>query len=411
MVRRFSLMAATVASMALGATAAADANAATIPLSMSQGAAFAVLGHSCGGIQERVYETGFAPDGYPQGNVYMQTRCGGSGRDGGGHVTTYTASASVVWTWLGETWKWGPLVAGPEGVAAEDSHGDKLYNVESRAYLETGAPPYQPPAPPTNVKASVVLAESGSLEYLAMPIGWTVDPERADLITVQTMRAEPVGSPAPVLEATRIPYFQEGTLSPVEPNTVYRVTVTESDGEGTSAPSTPIEIKSPNSDGEAERPPGKPACPLDSGTVKLSPGLTETPKVQKVTVRGTLSECEGGPEGATYTAKFTTTGPVSCALLTGAEEVTQSTAALSVKWLPAEEGSSKGTLRFPLGEGSLAGLSGALQGGPFAAETSLTSASTFESFAGGSTCGEPVGKKAAKPVKSGTFSTSAVEFG
>ncbi len=410
MIRRYLVGA--VASTALFGAVAASASAATIQLSMSQGAAFAVLGHSCGGIQENVYETGFAPSGYPQGNVYMSTRCGGSGRGGGGHTTTYTASATVVWTWLGETWKWGPLVAGSEGTPAEDAHGDRLYNVSARAYLETGTPPYQPPAAPSNVKATVVLLEGGSLEYLGMPISWTVDPERADLITTQTMRAEPIdGSTAPVLEATRIPYFEEGTLSPVEPNTTYRVTVTATDGEGTSAPSAPIEVRSPNADGEAERPPGQPACTVDSGTVKLSPGLTATPTTQAVTVKGRLSECEGGPEAASFTAKFTTSGPVSCELLFGTEEVTSGSSPLSVKWLPAEEGSSKGTIVFPLGEGSLPGISGTLTGGPFASQATLRAASLFESFAGGSTCGESTGKKHAKPVKSGAFSTSTVEFG
>ncbi len=405
------LVAVAVLSAAVCAAGAAAASAATIQLAMSQGAAFSVLGHSCGGIQEKVYETGFAANGYPQGNVYMETRCGGSGRDGGGHVTTYTNTATVVWTWLGETWKWGPMVGGLEATAAEDPHGDKLYNVGTHAYLETGSPPYQPPAPPTNVKASVILAESGSLEFLAMPISWNVDPERADLLTFQTMRAEPVGSPAPVLEATRIPYFQEGTLAPIEPNTTYKVTVTETDNEGTSAPSTPIEIKSPNSDGEAERPPGKPACTVDSGTVKLSPGLSETPAVQTVTVKGTLNECEGGPERGTYSTKFTTTGPVSCELLAGNEEVTLSNGTLSVKWLPAEEGKSTGTIMFPLGEGALAGFTGTVNGGPFSTETPFHTSSVFESFTGGSTCGEKVGTKAAKPVKKGAFSTPIVEVG
>jgi hypothetical protein len=410
MVRTF--LAAAVASTALFAATAAGASASTIPLYMSQGAAFAVLGHSCGGIQEQNYETGFAANGYPQGNVYMSTRCGGSGRGGGGHTTTYTATASVVWTWLGETWKWGPLTGSLEAIPASDSYGDSLHNVGTQAYLETGTAPYQPPAAPSNITARVILAESGSAEFLAMPISWTVDPERADLLTFQTMRAEPIdGSKAPVLEATRIPYFEEGQLAPVEPNTTYRVTVTESDNEGTSAPSTPIEITSPNSDGEVERPPGQLGCTVNSGTVKLAPGLSETPAIQTVTVKGRLTECEGGPEGGTYTTKFTTSGPVSCELLAGKEEIAPVASALSIKWLPAEEGNSKGTIVFPLGEGSLTGLSGTVKGGPFNTETPFKTESVFESFTGGYTCGEKVGKKAAKPVKSGAFSTSTVEFG
>jgi len=76
-----------VASTAL--CAAAPAGASAINLEMSQGAAFNALGHWCGGIKEKVYETGFAASGYPQGNVFMETTCGGSGKGGGGGHTTY----------------------------------------------------------------------------------------------------------------------------------------------------------------------------------------------------------------------------------------------------------------------------------------------------------------------------------
>lgn len=391
------------------AVSAGTASASTIRLAMSQNAAFAVLGHWCGGIQEQVYVRGFAADGYPQGNVFMSTRCGGSGRGGGGHVTTYTATASVVWTWLGETWRFGAISGGLEATPAEDAHGDKVYNVGSAAYLETGTPPYQPPAAPTNVKAYVVLSDVTNT--LQMPISWTQDPLRADLLTIQTMRAEPVGgSKAPVLEATRIPYFSEGVLGPVEPGTTYRVTVTQTDAEGTSEPSAPVELKSPNSDGEAEREPGKPACKTDSGKITLTPGLTETPAVQTVNVKGAFGECQGGPEKATYTTTYTTSGPVSCELLTGAELVTPTTASVKIKWLPVEEGVSSGTIVFPLGEGALAGLTGSVSGGPLKGVLAMSSPGVSESFKGGSTCGVPHGK-VVKPVKTGTFSTGEVTFG
>src|SRR5882762_3904774 len=67
-------------------------SSAAVALRLPQSTAFSILGHSCGGIQEKAYVTGFAPTtGYPTGYVYMQTRCGGSGRGGGYHVTTYSA--------------------------------------------------------------------------------------------------------------------------------------------------------------------------------------------------------------------------------------------------------------------------------------------------------------------------------
>ncbi|MHB8531750.1 MAG: hypothetical protein ACYDC2_03415, partial [Solirubrobacteraceae bacterium] len=81
------------------------------------------------------------------------------------------------------------------------------------------------------------------------------------------------------------------------------------------------------------------------------------------------------------------------------------------KWAPKEEGSSHGSLVFPLTEAGNVAVSGMLQGGPFSAPTAATGGEVFESFAGGSTCGVAEGKKKAKPVKSGTFSGTALEIG
>jgi hypothetical protein len=227
------------------------AGAATVrQLFLSQSAAFAVLGHSCGGIQEQVYARGFGPKGYPIGNVHLQTRCGGSGRGGGGGSTTYTGTASMVWTWLGETRSYGPLKGALEGVSAKDSHGDRVYNLGTAAYLEIGTPPLQPPAAPTGITASFSLYESGESEFLRITVGWTVAPETAGLLKYSTATATPVSTNAPVLTTTVIPYFSSAALQPVAPSTKYRVTVTNTDSEGTSKPSTPIEITSPNSDAE-----------------------------------------------------------------------------------------------------------------------------------------------------------------
>ena len=136
----------------LGAPAAGAAG--PIRLVLDQGAAFSLLGHSCGGIQEQVYATGFGagPGGYPEGVAYLSTRCGGSGRGGGYKVTEYKGAASVVWNWFGERRSFarleGPAGGGPE-FSAEDAHGDRIYNVGTAAYLETGEPPLQPPAAPS----------------------------------------------------------------------------------------------------------------------------------------------------------------------------------------------------------------------------------------------------------------------
>src|SRR5262245_35241096 len=83
--------AALVASFGLVTAASAD-----LSLTVPQSTAFAILGHSCGGIQEQVFATGFdVVTGYPAGDVYLQTHCGGSGHSSQG--TTYTAWAAVTW--------------------------------------------------------------------------------------------------------------------------------------------------------------------------------------------------------------------------------------------------------------------------------------------------------------------------
>ena len=198
MARKLVLGSAAAALICLGLAGTAIASA-PIQLALSQGAAFSILGHSCGGIQEKAYATGFGgPHGRPTGDVYMQTRCGGSGRGGGYHVTTYSAWASVVWTWFGETFSFSRLegsAGGSETFEETDAHGDRIYNSGTTAWLETGEPPLQPPAPPTGVSASVSLYGSGETEYLLLQVGWTRADETAGLITSSTVTATPVGLP------------------------------------------------------------------------------------------------------------------------------------------------------------------------------------------------------------------------
>jgi len=412
------LMLSIVVSAAIGAAFASAASAATpIRLVLDQGYAFSILGHSCGGIQEKVYATGFGSNGYPTGDVHLSTSCGGSGRGGGYKTTTYTAWATTSWTWFGET-RSAALLQGAaqenEKFSATDEHGDHLYNSGTAAYLETGTPPLQAPAAPTGVSPYIGLYEAGTTEYLRMTVTWTPAPETAGLLKYSTITATPVNSPAPVLTASANGAWSIAYLGPIEPNTTYRVTVTNTDSEGTSETGGPIEIKSPNSDGEAVKEHKNESCAQNTGKITLSPGLNETPAVQTMTVKGELKECEGplGPEGATYTAKLKTTEAVTCSVLAGATLEGTAAVSLAVKWLPAEEGSSKGSLVMPLSEAPLAGVTGTLSGGPFAAATNFKSSSVFESFTGGSTCGVPQGKKGVvKIVKAGTFSTSEVEFG
>ena len=121
---------------AVGASAAA---AAPVALSLPQSAAFSVLGYSCGGIQEKAYATGFdAASGYPTGAVYLSTRCGGSGRGGGYHTTTYTAWAGVTWDYGAAVVSYRALSPAPAvdpAFSAFDRYGNEVYNQSDNAYL------------------------------------------------------------------------------------------------------------------------------------------------------------------------------------------------------------------------------------------------------------------------------------
>jgi hypothetical protein len=248
-----------------------------------------------------------------------------------------------------------------------------------------------------------------------MTVSWTADAETAGLIDSSTVTATPVGSAAPVLSATASGSWSTAYLSPVQPNTTYRVSVTSSDAEGTSQPSAPIELKSPNQDGEAEREQKTvETCESSQGTIKLSPGLSETPHVQSLTVKGRFSGCSGplGVESATFADRLKTTEEVTCSALSSASiEPTTAPVSLSVKWSPSEEGASKGSLLLPLSEAAISGLGGTFEKGPFASPTSVQSGPIAESFTAAAGCGQPYGKKAAKPVKSGVFASGEVEFG
>jgi hypothetical protein len=417
MTRRITLSFIAAALICLGLTSTAGA-AAPVRLVLDQSAAFSLLGRSCGGIQEQVYATGFAANGMPAGDVYMQTRCGGSGRGGGYKTTTYSAWATVTWDWFGDTRSFARLEGAPgeqnTSFSAEDAHGDRIYNVSTSAYLQTGEPPLQPPPAPGGVTASVSIYESGETEYLRMQVGWTAASETAGLITSSTVTATPIKPGPPVLTTSVQGTWASAYLGPVQPNTAYRVTVTSTDAEGTSEDSAPLEVTSPNQDGEGGGggTTGAEACEQNSGTIKLAPGLSETPSVQSVTVKGRLSGCAGPAQASegTYVAHLTTTEEVTCSTLASiSSEPTTTPVSLVVKWSPKAAGTSHGTLVLPLTEvGGV--LEGTLQGGPFAAPQSIFAASLSESFSGGPSCGVPPAKGKAKPVKSATFTTAAVEI-
>jgi hypothetical protein len=233
----------------------ATAAASPTRLLLSEYGAFHVLGRWCGGISQKVYATGFDAKGFPTGAEFLKTTCNGSGK--GGRSITYTAWATSEWDWYGETRSFAAAPGAPEGISetfsAEDSHGDRIYNVGTAAYLEAPSPPVQPPGAPTGVTAYVEEVESGEHVELRFQVGWTPAPETAPLLTSDHVVATPVGSTAPVLEAT-VGGGSYGTLvMPLERRTTYRITVTSTDREGTSEPSAPIEVNSIGPEEEREK--------------------------------------------------------------------------------------------------------------------------------------------------------------
>lgn len=118
------------------AVAATPAPAATpISLLVSQSTAFGYLGHSCGGIQEQAFATGFdTATGFPIGAVYLQTRCGGSGRGGGYTTTTYSAWITATWDDTGAEVSTARAATAPAvdpAYTASDGYGNQLQNVLS----------------------------------------------------------------------------------------------------------------------------------------------------------------------------------------------------------------------------------------------------------------------------------------
>jgi len=144
------------------------------------------------------------------------------------------------------------------------------------------------------------------------------------------------------------------------------------------------------------------------GSIKLSPGLTTTPTVQNVTVKGTLGECASVESETTegkFIAHFKTAEPISCATLGSLEGVGAAAEEnkIVVKLKPKAGGNPMGTFSVPIREGAGSPLSGTITSEGAFFEDSI-SGSITETYTGGAKCGEPEeGKKKAKKVNKGTF--------
>jgi hypothetical protein len=139
-------------------------------------------------------------------------------------------------------------------------------------------------------------------------------------------------------------------------------------------------------------------CSANKGSIKLSPGLTNTPKVQNIAIKGALSGCTRATvTGGEYTAHLKTVNAASCSALTSPGEGTTGT--IDIKWSGAPN--SMGSFTMPLTEVPWVSIGGTLTSGPFTGQSITGTVS--ETYTGGPACGAGHGKKKAKAVNKGTF--------
>jgi hypothetical protein len=145
------------------------------------------------------------------------------------------------------------------------------------------------------------------------------------------------------------------------------------------------------------------SCTVTEGKIKLSPGVSETPTVQNVQVKGTLSGCSG-EESAFTGGKFKlhekTAEPMTCASLATGVGAAAEENKIILKWTPKGSGNSQGPASLVVTEGTGA-LSGLVSEGPFIEDT--ISGSLTQSYTGGTECGL-TNKKVKKGTASGTLS-------
>lgn len=208
------------------------ASATPMSLALPQSAAFAILGRSCGGIQEKSYVTGFDLNtGYPTGNVYLQTRCSTGGRGGG--TNTYSAWSGVTWDLAGTVVSTVTLAAAPAidpTFSATDAYGDQIYNSTNAAYLIV-----PPPGAPTIVDA----VQAGDQFQISWTSSNTANPAA---ITSSTLTAKPFDIAAPLVTATVSGSVANGLVGPLRPKTMYQISVVSTTIGGSSRSSKPVDV-------------------------------------------------------------------------------------------------------------------------------------------------------------------------
>jgi hypothetical protein len=147
-----------------------------------------------------------------------------------------------------------------------------------------------------------------------------------------------------------------------------------------------------------------------SGSIKLSPGLSETPTVQNVGITKHKGAALNGRTGVGTTVTggsvhvvAKTKEAVTCKVLKESGAALESTNDAIFKWLPSETEQSTGSLNVPITELS-AVLGGTVATGTFPFSEDTITGTVKETYTGGSSCGVSSGHKKAKKVNKGSFS-------
>lgn len=245
-------------------------------LSLPSATAFAFLGFSCGGIQQQDFATGFdTATARPTGAVYLQTRCGGSGRGGGYKTTVHAAWIAVRWDFTGRVVASVRMTAPPAvspAAAFVDAQGDQertqltSINVAPSACAPTNTTycTYRAlltaplPAAPT----AVHVAQQGD----GLVVSWTAP--SAPTITSSIITARPVSSTSPTVTTAVSGSASSGVVGPVAPATTYAITVASSSAGGLGLASAPASFTTE----AATIPPGAPRSVTARWTLPDEPG-------------------------------------------------------------------------------------------------------------------------------------------
>ena len=230
-------------------------------LLLPQSLAFAILGHSCGGIKEHVYVTGFdLTNGFPTGEVYLSTTCSTGGR--GSRPATFTAWAAVTWNFAGTVVSSRALSNAPAvnpTFTATDVSGDVIYSAGLAAYLFVPTP-----AAPIDVTA----VQSGD----EFQVSWTPSRINPAAVTSSILTATPVNSTASSLTTTVAGSATTGIIPTLQPQTTYEIFVVNTTVSGSSLASAPIRVTTV----PASLPPSAPGGVMAHWTNLDPAGTTDT---------------------------------------------------------------------------------------------------------------------------------------